>query len=91
MPDIFRINELVHFVNNELMLHMKKEEVILFPFIRSLVNDKKITITKEMLEGPIHMMEIEHESVRGKVYRNCYSNESFYSTGNSLCIIFNVI
>ncbi len=65
-PELFRINELVHFVNNELMLHMKKEEVILFPFIRSLVNDKKITITKEMLEGPIHMMEIEHESVGEK-------------------------
>lgn len=61
--ELVRINELIHLVNTELMLHMRKEEVILFPFIRSLVTDKKISISNEMLQGPINMMEVEHEQV----------------------------
>lgn len=54
-PELIRINELINLVNSELLLHMQKEELVLFPFIKQLPNAS--------VREPITMMEMEHESV----------------------------
>ncbi|UFH34415.1 iron-sulfur cluster repair di-iron protein [Flavobacterium acetivorans] len=66
-PELFEINELFKGCAGELAQHMKKEELILFPFIKKMV---KATITDELIEqahfgsveNPIAMMKHEHEA-----------------------------
>ncbi|WP_369764888.1 iron-sulfur cluster repair di-iron protein [Flavobacterium sp. WC2429] len=66
-PELFEINELFIGCAGELTQHMKKEELILFPFIKKMV---KATLTDELIEqphfgtvnNPIAMMMAEHEA-----------------------------
>jgi len=66
-PELFEINELFKGCAGELTQHMKKEELILFPFIKKMV---KASITDELLlqppfgsiNNPIAMMMEEHEA-----------------------------
>ncbi|WP_413998040.1 iron-sulfur cluster repair di-iron protein [Flavobacterium sp. W1B] len=66
-PELFEINELFIGCAGELTQHMKKEELILFPFIKKMVN---ATMNHQMIqapgfgtvENPIAMMMDEHEA-----------------------------
>lgn len=66
-PELFEINELFKGCAGELTQHMKKEELILFPFIKKMV---KASISVEHIEqphfgtvnNPIAMMMVEHEA-----------------------------
>jgi regulator of cell morphogenesis and NO signaling len=66
-PELFEINELFTGCAGELTQHMKKEELILFPFIKKMV---KATLTHETIQtpgfgtvnNPIAMMMEEHEA-----------------------------
>ncbi|MFD2245136.1 iron-sulfur cluster repair di-iron protein [Pontibacter ruber] len=66
-PELLQIAK--HFVNvaNELEVHMPKEERVLFPYIKQLVEAKKNGQKVERpafgtIQNPINMMEMEHES-----------------------------
>lgn len=64
-PEVIEINDLFMAIANELNMHMHKEEMILFPFIRQLANAKKSGGGIERphfgtIENPINMMESEH-------------------------------
>lgn len=65
-PELFEINNLFKASAGELAQHMKKEELILFPFIKKMVQSN-ITHTKiesphfGLVENPITMMKHEHE------------------------------
>lgn len=66
-PELLEIKELFQDSAEELALHMKKEEQVLFPFIKKLVN---ALITDELMEephfgtvkNPIAMMMHEHDA-----------------------------
>ncbi len=66
-PELFEITELFKGCAGELAQHMKKEELILFPFIKKLV---KATLADELIDpphfgtikNPIAMMMQEHEA-----------------------------
>ena len=66
-PELFEINELFKGCAGELAQHMKKEELILFPFIKKLA---KASLTDEAIKAPhfgtvknpIEMMMQEHEA-----------------------------
>jgi regulator of cell morphogenesis and NO signaling len=66
-PELFEINQLFKGCASELAQHMKKEELILFPFIKKMVN---ATFTDKLIEqahfgtvnNPIAMMMEEHEA-----------------------------
>ena len=67
-PELLRIRQLLEQIDAELNIHMLKEEMILFPYIKQLDNlvKKLPTDTRlhlETVELPIHMMETEHEQV----------------------------
>jgi regulator of cell morphogenesis and NO signaling len=69
------INTLWKAVSDELTVHMKKEELILFPFIKALERYMSGEL-KELppyhfssVENPIRMMEDEHESVGTLMHR----------------------
>ena len=64
-PELFEINDLFVESSKDLGAHMKKEELILFPFIKKMVNAKKngenlATPHFGTVESPVAMMKHEH-------------------------------
>ncbi|MCL5127520.1 iron-sulfur cluster repair di-iron protein [Algibacter sp. L4_22] len=70
-PELFKINELFTASAGELSAHLKKEELVLFPFIKKMV---KATLDKSAVqaphfgtvENPIAMMMEEHDTEGGR-------------------------
>jgi len=65
-PELIEILEAFHLCAGEMASHMKKEEIILFPFIRKMVKTKKSSsnITTPhfgTVENPVRMMLHEHD------------------------------
>lgn len=64
-PELFKVLETFSAVKEEMELHMEKEELILFPRIRSLESQraekKEFNPNINYLRSPINMMEEEHE------------------------------
>jgi regulator of cell morphogenesis and NO signaling len=68
--ELIEIEEHTQAVINELTQHMRKEEMILFPYIKELVRAKKEKTPLApspfgTIANPIHMMEAEHTSAGG--------------------------
>jgi len=66
-PELFEINNLFKTSIAELTQHMKKEELLLFPYIKkmvqtSLTNTAINKATFGNIENPINMMKHEHEN-----------------------------
>ena len=66
-PELFAIHELFVGCANELAQHMKKEELVLFPFIKQMDNALRTGEAIEQphfgtVENPIAMMKHEHEN-----------------------------
>lgn len=64
-PELFRINEIFYASAGDLAAHMKKEELILFPFIRKMENARREGTSLEKphfgtVENPVAMMKDEH-------------------------------
>lgn len=64
--EVVKINKLFHAIAGELTMHMKKEEMILFPFIKQIAQAKKDGTTLNppgfgTIQNPINMMEAEHD------------------------------
>lgn len=86
-PELNEINDLVSEVAGELSAHMKKEELILFPFIKKLVQAKREETEAPKphfgsADNPIQMMEAEHETAgellrRISVLSNNYTPPEF--------------
>lgn len=67
-PELLAISQLTDEVCNELSSHLIKEETILFPYIKHLVNSKNNGTPIQnknfnTIQNPINMMEHEHEVV----------------------------
>lgn len=92
--ELVKIYDLVKLMNTELLLHMQKEEIILFPYIKSLVINKDVAITKSDIREPITMMEMEHESV-GTILEEIklFSNDFTPPTNacNSYSLLFHML
>ncbi|WKW46515.1 iron-sulfur cluster repair di-iron protein [Myroides sp. JBRI-B21084] len=64
-PELYEISELFNCSAQDLAAHMKKEELILFPFVKKMVEAKRKNIALQMphfgtVENPIEMMKHEH-------------------------------
>lgn len=93
-PELFVINELFTGCAGELAQHMKKEELILFPFIKKLV---RATISDELIEqphfgtieNPITMMMHEHDT-EGERFRKIASISNNYTPPADACNTYKV-
>lgn len=93
-PELFKINELFTASTNELAAHMKKEELILFPFIKKMV---KAQIAKESIlvpqfgtvENPISMMMQEHDN-EGERFRQIAELTNNYNPPTDACNTYKV-
>ena len=65
-PELIEIAYTFKALADELTSHMKKEEIVLFPFIKQLINAQKSGFDAPIsqfnsVQNPIHCMEEEHE------------------------------
>lgn len=93
-PELIAINTLFLDSTAELTKHMKKEEHVLFPFIRSIVNAKQENSTIEKphfgtIQNPIAVMMDEHE-VEGGRFREIAELSNNYTTPIDACNTYRV-
>lgn len=87
--ELAEIESLVKQVVQELAAHMKKEELILFPFIKKLVKaereDTEVPpIHFGTVENPIKMMEAEHEEA-GEILRKIAKLSNNFTPPQGAC------
>ena len=87
--ELLEIRDLVKQVAGELSAHMKKEELILFPFIKKMVKAKKENTELPAahfgtVDNPIKMMETEHEDA-GELLRRIAELSNNYTPPQGAC------
>ena len=93
-PELYEINEHFLAAAGELAAHMKKEELILFPFVRKMAkakheNSKLETPPFGSVENPIHMMMHEH-STEGERFRKIEELSNNYTPPSDACNTYRV-
>lgn len=67
-PELNKVNQYVNYISSELLAHLQKEERIVFPFFRNLIEafNNNQPLTEDPFGSanvPINLMEMEHESI----------------------------
>ncbi len=93
--EVLEINTLFNEVANELTSHMKKEEIILFPYIKKLVilknENGSVTLPPfGSVNNPIQMMEAEHESA-GDIFKTIAYLTNNYTPPEEACNTFRAL
>lgn len=94
-PELFEINELFTQSAGELSQHMKKEELVLFPFIRKMVKTKASSANTieaphfGSVENPIAMMKYEHDN-EGERFRKIAGLTNNYTPPADACNTYKV-
>ena len=93
-PELLKITE--HFIGSsgDLAAHMKKEELILFPSVRKMVNAKRTGSTMEKpyfgtVQNPVQKMMEEHE-VEGECFRQINALSNNYTPPEDACSTYRV-
>lgn len=89
-PELFQIYELFSQSAAELSAHMKKEELILFPFIRKMMSTQKTSPSQfDSIQSPIQMMMQEHTN-EGDRFREIARLSHNYTPPEDGCNTFRV-
>ncbi|MFD2541857.1 iron-sulfur cluster repair di-iron protein [Lacinutrix gracilariae] len=93
-PELFKVNELFTASAGELTAHMKKEELILFPFVKRMVKakiDNQAIQSPQFgtVENPIAMMMHEHDN-EGERFREIAKLTNDYNPPVDACNTYKV-
>ena len=93
-PELHKINELFTASAGELSAHMKKEELILFPFIKKMTTAKLQNSAIQSpqfgtVENPITMMKHEHDN-EGERFRHIAKLTDNYTPPSDACNTYKV-
>lgn len=93
-PELIEIEKLFQETTGELTAHMKKEELILFPFIRNLVkaqNNKETIVPPAFgsVQNPVAMMMQDHDN-EGIRFRKIASLSQNYTPPSDACNTYRV-
>ncbi|PNQ72476.1 iron-sulfur cluster repair di-iron protein [Hanstruepera neustonica] len=93
-PELLKINELFTASAGELAAHMKKEELILFPFIKKMVQAQLRNSVIETphfgtVDNPIAMMKHEHDN-EGERFRQIADLTDNYNPPSDACNTYRV-
>jgi regulator of cell morphogenesis and NO signaling len=90
-PEVVDIYELFRECAAELSMHMKKEELILFPFIRKMAGSNKLTEMPHFgtVENPVNMMRHEHDT-EGERFRKIAVLSNDYTPPADACNTYRV-
>lgn len=91
-PELFEIKDLFFEGAGDLAQHMKKEELILFPFIKKMMYSENENIPLalpafETVENPIQMMQEEHDN-EGERYRKISALSNEYNPPLDACTTY---
>lgn len=87
--ELFEIKELFNQSAGELAAHMKKEELILFPFVRKLTHTRRENQASPQpsfgtIQNPINMMMHEHDT-EGEIFRQIAKLSNNYTAPSDAC------
>lgn len=88
--EVVTIYDLFKEASEELNSHMMKEETILFPYIKQLVNEKKSLnecCSFGTVKNPIRMMEHEHDVV-GNIFKTIRELSNDYTPPEDACTTY---
>ncbi len=93
--EVVTVNQLFHELANELISHLQKEEQVLFPYIKQLVQNKKLGTEKVtppfgVVNNPIRMMEHEHEEA-GNTLKQIAQLTNNYTPPEGACNTFRAL
>ena len=93
-PELFEINELFNESARDLGAHMKKEELILFPFVRNMVKARFSGMPLPRpafgtVENPVNMMKHEH-TAEGDRFRKIAEITGEYTPPADACNTYRV-
>lgn len=93
-PELLEIKEHFNATAGELAMHMKKEELILFPFIKKMVKAKQENTKLDKpnfgtVENPIQMMMDEH-TTEGDRFRKIEEISNNYTPPENACNTYRV-
>lgn len=93
-PELLEMNELFLKGTGVLVQHMKKEELILFPYVRKIVKAKQENIQADIpafgtVQNPIEMMMNEHEA-EGERFRKISELSNNYTPPVDACNTYRV-
>lgn len=93
-PELYEINQLFNDSAGELAMHMKKEELILFPAVRRMVKAQMQKTTRERpqfgsVNNPIKMMMHEHNN-EGERFRKIEELSNKYNPPQDACNTYRV-
>lgn len=92
-PELIEIGKLFEESADELTVHMKKEELMLFPHIRKMVqaeqSGSKVQAPFGTVQNPIKMMMLEHDN-EGERFRKISSLSDNYSPPADACNTYRV-
>ncbi|MEG0927214.1 iron-sulfur cluster repair di-iron protein [Chryseobacterium sp.] len=93
-PELFEINALFNESAHDLAAHMKKEELILFPFVRNMIKTKISggNLAQPVfgtVENPVNMMQHEH-TVEGDRFRKIAEITNEYQPPADACNTYKV-
>ncbi len=83
-PENIEIANLFAQLSKELISHMKKEEDILFPAIKQMINNGNSDFDFDTIESPIKMMEEEHDNA-GDIIKKIQQLSNNFSTPDYAC------
>lgn len=94
-PEVVRINQLFQDIADELTMHLQKEEMVLFPYIKELAAAESAGNGLEdscfgSVASPISVMEMEHESA-GSILKEMAGLSGNYSVPEDACNTFRVL
>ena len=87
-PELQRVDALVHALEQDMLPHMVKEEVILFPYVDSLESEVgPASCCFGTVENPIRVMLMEHEAV-GSILADLRATTSGYAPPDDACFSY---
>src|SRR6185437_2802403 len=92
--ELFQIKDLFNQSAGELATHMKKEELMLFPFVRKMIHAKEKNLRVEnpnfgTIQNPIQMMMHEHNA-EGEIFRKIDALSGNYNPPVDACNTYKV-
>jgi regulator of cell morphogenesis and NO signaling len=94
-PELREIREIFTELSEELISHLQKEEMILFPYLKNLAGAEKYNLENpqvcvKTIQNPIKIMETEHEeaSILLKLIRNLSQN---YALPPEACATYRLV
>ncbi len=93
-PELFEISKHFNKGTGELAMHMKKEELVLFPFVRKLTKSKRAHLKLDVphfgtIQNPIKMMMEEH-ATEGDRFRLIAELSNNYTPPEDACNTYRV-